>query len=96
MSLIIKFSEYIFKNKSTRKRNFIIYHFLIESKPHEKNSSIINNKREYLPDKKNWTGFELVKQNRFAKKSECSKEKRSEKSFGFGNHFMKNAKSFVN
>ena len=36
MSLIIKFSQNIFKNKSKRKRNFIIYHFLVESKPHER------------------------------------------------------------
>ena len=43
-----------------------------------------------------FTGFELVKQNRFAKKSECSKEKGPEKIFGFANHFMKNVKSFVN
>ena len=42
------------------------------------------------------TGFKLVKQNRFAKKSKCSKEKRPEKRCGFANHFMKNAKSFVN
>ena len=26
----------IFKNKSERKRNFITYHFLVESKPHER------------------------------------------------------------
>ena len=26
----------IFKNKSERKRNFIIHHFLVESKPHER------------------------------------------------------------
>ena len=31
MPLIIKFS-----NKSKGKRNFIIYHFLVESKPHER------------------------------------------------------------
>ena len=36
MSLIIKFSQNIFKNKSKRKRNFIIYHFLVECKPHER------------------------------------------------------------
>ena len=36
MSLIIKFSQNIFKNKSKRKRKFIIYHFLAESKPHER------------------------------------------------------------
>ena len=32
MSLIIKFSQKIFKNKSKRERNFIIYHFLVKSK----------------------------------------------------------------
>ena len=33
----MKFSyKVILKNKSKRKRNFIIYHFLVESKPHEK------------------------------------------------------------
>ena len=26
----------MFKNKSKRKRNFIIYNFLVESKPHER------------------------------------------------------------
>ena len=36
MSLIIKISQNLFKNKSKRKRNFIIYHFLVESKPHER------------------------------------------------------------
>ena len=36
MSLIIKFSQNIFKNKSRRKSNFIIYHFLVESKAHER------------------------------------------------------------
>ena len=30
------FTKNIFKNKSKRKRHFIIYHFLVESKPHEK------------------------------------------------------------
>ena len=30
------FAKNIFKNKSKRKRNFIIYHFLVESKPHER------------------------------------------------------------
>ena len=41
MSLIIKFSQNIFKNKSKRKRNFIISHFLVESKPHEKINLLI-------------------------------------------------------
>ena len=37
MSLIIKCLQYIiFKYKSKRKRNFIIYYFLVESKPHER------------------------------------------------------------
>ena len=36
MSLIIKFSQNVFKNKSMMKRNFIMYHFLVESKPHER------------------------------------------------------------
>ena len=30
------FTKNIFKNKSKRKRNFIIYHFLVENKPHER------------------------------------------------------------
>ena len=29
-------SKNIFKNKSKRKRNFVVYHFLIESKPHKR------------------------------------------------------------
>ena len=36
MSLIIKISQNLFKNKSKRKRNFIIYHFLVKSKPHKR------------------------------------------------------------
>ena len=36
MSLIIKISQNLFKNKSKRKRNFIIYHFLVQSKLHER------------------------------------------------------------
>ena len=32
----MKFSQNIVKNKSKRKRNFIIYHFLVKSKPHER------------------------------------------------------------
>ena len=51
MSLIIKFSQNIFKNKSKRKRNFIIYHFLVESKPHERIDLWLT-ASEYLPDKK--------------------------------------------
>ena len=36
MSLIIKISQNLFKNKSKRKRNFITYHVLVENKPHER------------------------------------------------------------
>ena len=36
MSLIIKFSKNYIKNNSKRKRNFIIHHFLVKSKPHER------------------------------------------------------------
>ena len=36
MSLIIKFSQNYIKNNSKRKRNFIIYHFLVKSKSHER------------------------------------------------------------
>ena len=36
MSLMIKFSQNIFKNKSKRKINLIIYNFLVESKPNER------------------------------------------------------------
>ena len=30
------FTKNIFKNKNKRERNFIIYHFLVESKPHQR------------------------------------------------------------
>ena len=33
---MIKFSQNIFKNKSKSKRNFMIYHFLVESEAHER------------------------------------------------------------
>ena len=36
MSLIIKFSQNIFKNKTKKKKNFIIYHFLVKRKTHER------------------------------------------------------------
>ena len=43
----------MFKNKSKRKRNFIIYHFLVESKPHERRDLLITASMNiYLPDKK--------------------------------------------
>ena len=31
----------MFKNKSKRKRNFVIYHFLVKSKPHERINLLI-------------------------------------------------------
>ena len=43
----------------------------------------------------NMTGFQLVKQNRFAKICRCNKEKgQPKKMFWFVNHFIKNVKSF--
>ena len=39
-----------------------------------------------------YTGFELVKQNRFAKIYKRNKEKPAENFFEFVNHFMKNVK----
>ena len=39
----------IIKHKSKRKRNFIIYHFLVKRKPHERSDY---KNCEYLPDKK--------------------------------------------
>ena len=35
------FRKNIFKNKSKWERNFIIYHFLIESRPHERTDLLI-------------------------------------------------------
>ena len=51
MSLIINFSQ-IFKNKSNRKRNFIIYHFLVESKPHERIDLLITASMKIYQTKK--------------------------------------------
>ena len=54
MSLIIKISQILFKNKSNRKRNFIIYHFLLESKPHKRidlliTASIFTRQKKIIP-----------------------------------------------
>ena len=35
------FSQNMFKNKSKRKRNFIIYHLLVEIKPHKRTDLLI-------------------------------------------------------
>ena len=51
----------------------------------------------FLFSKYIYSGFELVKQNRFAKISKSNKEKGPKKAkvfFGSTNHFMKNVKSF--
>ena len=51
----IIFHKNIFKNKSKRKRKFIIYHFLVESKPHERIDLLITarkKKEENIPKKK--------------------------------------------
>ena len=54
------FTKNIFKNKSMRKRNFMIYHFLIESNPHERvdllitaNVNICQTKKKYSNSNKN-------------------------------------------
>ena len=36
INIINNKSQYMFKNRSKRKRNFIIYHFLVKSKAHER------------------------------------------------------------
>ena len=51
MSLLIKFSQNIFKYKSKRKINFI-YHFLVESKPHERIDLLITASVNIYPTKK--------------------------------------------
>ena len=45
------FKKIIFKNKSKRERNFIIYHFLVKSKPHERIDLLITASVNILPDK---------------------------------------------
>ena len=56
MSLIIKFSLKLSKNKSKRKRNFIIYHFLVESKSHKRlDLLIIANVNIYQTKKKKYS-----------------------------------------
>ena len=60
MSLIIKISQNLFKNKSKRKRNFIIYHFLVESKPHEKIDLLITASVNIYQAKKEKRGILIV------------------------------------
>ena len=55
MSLIIKISQNLFKNKSKRKRNFIIYHFLVKSKPHERINLLITASVNIYQAKKNYS-----------------------------------------
>ena len=69
MSLIIKFSQNIFKNKSKRKRNFIIYHFLEESKPHGRidlliiaSVNICQTKKKYSSSNENISERKMMKQ----------------------------------
>ena len=68
MSLIIKFSQNIFKNKSRRKRNFIIYHFLVESKPHRRidifitaSVNIYQTKKQYFNSNENFSERKMIK-----------------------------------
>ena len=51
-SLILNFLQKIYlKNESKRKRNFTLYHFLVESKPHERidllTVNILSDKKKY-------------------------------------------------
>ena len=46
------FTKNIFENKSKRKRNFIIYHFLVERKPHERVDLLITISVNIYPTKK--------------------------------------------
>ena len=53
-------------NKKNSK-NFITYHFLVESKPHERIDILITaTKREYLPDKKRKTSIPIVMKTYFS------------------------------
>ena len=58
MSLIIKISQNLFKNKSKRKRNFIMYHFLVESKPHERTDLLITASMNIYQTKKEKNVFQ--------------------------------------
>ena len=51
------FTNFFFLNKSTRKRNFIIYHFLVESKPRERIDLLITASMNIYQTKK-----KLIKQ----------------------------------
>ena len=48
-----KIHKIVFPNKSKRKRNFIIYHFLVESKPHERIDLLITASMNIYQTKKN-------------------------------------------
>ena len=48
------FTNFFFLNKSMRKRNFIIYHFLVESKPRERIDLLITASMNIYQTKKNW------------------------------------------
>ena len=48
-------------------KNVIIYHFLVESKPHERIDILITaTKREYLPDKKRKKSIPIVMKTYFS------------------------------
>ena len=69
MSLIIKCSQNIFKNNSKRKRNSIIYHFVVERNPHERidlliraNVNIYQAKKTYSNSNENFSERKMIKQ----------------------------------
>ena len=59
MSLIIKISLF-FKDKSQRKRNFIVCHFLVESKPHERIDLLIAANMNVYQTKKRTKSISIV------------------------------------
>ena len=66
MSLIIKFSQKYNKNKSKRKINFIIYHFLVESKPHERIDILITANVNIYQTKKDKKSISIVMKTCFS------------------------------
>ena len=52
------FRKNIFRNKSKRKRNFSIYHFLVEINPHERIDLLITASVNIYQTKKEKNGFQ--------------------------------------
>ena len=64
MPLIIKFSK-----KSKGKRNFIIYHFLVESKPHERIDLLITTSVNIYKTKQGKESIPIVMKTCFLKEN---------------------------